>query len=262
MTGYRQAMPLIAAAGALLLLSSPTIAGDVRTERLQFKRGASSATVTGTLKGDQTVDYLVGASKGQSANVSLATNNTATYFNILAPGQNEVAFFNGSVNGNQFEGVLPETGDYRIRVYMMRSAARRNEVANYRLEVAIAPGTNAAASTQPAAGASAAAPATDAKVAGTGFHATGNIPCSMGGGQPTGQCAYGVTREGQGNGMVTVTKPDGRKCVIFFEKGRATGYDASQADRGTFSASRQSDLTTIRIGEERYEIPDAVITGG
>jgi hypothetical protein len=36
----------------------------------------------------------------------------------------------------------------------------------------------------------------------------------------------------------------------------------SQADRGAFSAARQGDLNVIRIGPERYEIPDAVIFGG
>jgi hypothetical protein len=133
----------------------------------------------------------------------------------------------------------------------MRSAARRNETANYRLEVAIG-------GTVPAVQ----APSTDAKVPGTNFDATGNLPCSMGGGQPTGSCAFGVKREGQGNGMVEVTKPDGRKRVIFFEKGRANGYDASQADRSAFKASRQGDLTIVHIGNERYEIPDAVIYGG
>ena len=70
-------------------------------------------------------------------NVSIATRNTATYFNILAPGETEVVFFNGSVSENQYEGVLPATGDYRIRVYMMRSAARRNEQADYRLEMIV-----------------------------------------------------------------------------------------------------------------------------
>jgi hypothetical protein len=111
--------------------------GDIRTERVHFAKGATSAVVEGTITGYQTVDYVLGASKGQSMNVSMATKNTATYFNILAPGETEVAFFNGSMSENQFEGVLPATGDYRIRVYMMRSAARRNEKANYRLEMIV-----------------------------------------------------------------------------------------------------------------------------
>lgn len=102
----------------------------------------------------------------------------------------------------------------------------------------------------------------DAMVPGTNYHATGNIPCSMGGGQPTGNCPFGVKREGNGSGFVTVTKVDGRTRTIFFNNGQATGYDQSQADRGQFSATKQSDLYIIYIGEERYEIPEAVIFGG
>jgi len=227
--------------------------GKVRTERIQFKKGASSAVVNGRIKGEQTVDYLIGARQGQTANISMATKHTATYFNILAPGKTDEAFFNGSVSQNQFEGVLPADGTYRVRVYMMRSAARRNESASYRLELVI----GAAAATPQAA-----APSSDAKVAGTDFHATGNLPCTMSAGQPPGSCAFGVKREGQGNGLVTVTKPEGGTRTIFFKKGRATGYDVSQADRSAFKASRQGDSTIVRIGEERYEIPDAVINGG
>jgi hypothetical protein len=84
----------------------------------------------------------------------------------------------------------------------------------------------------------------------------------MGKGQPTGSCPFGVTREVGGSGIVTVTKPDGRTRAIFFENGKATGCDASEADPGKFSASREGDLNVVRIGDERYEIPDAVVSGG
>ena len=43
---------------------------------------------------------------------------------------------------------------------------------------------------------------------------------------------------------------------------RDAGYDVSEADPGEFSASREDDTTIVRIGTERYEIPDAVIMGG
>lgn len=102
----------------------------------------------------------------------------------------------------------------------------------------------------------------DARVARTAYQATGQIPCSMGDGQPTGSCAFGVTREGNGSGVVTVTKPDGRTRAIFFDSGEAIGYDMSEADPGEFAAEKQSDLNIIHIGPERYEIPDAVIFGG
>jgi hypothetical protein len=243
---------------ALVATAAPVLAGDIRTERVQFAPGATSAVVEGSITGYEVVDYVLGARKGQSMNVSMATDNTGNYFNILAPGENEVAMFNGSVSENQYEGVLPESGDYKVRVYLMRSAARRDEVAKYRLEMIIGAGEGGSSKTAPAT-----TPSTgDALVPGTDYHAAGNIPCSMGGGAPTGSCPFGVKRQGGGSGMVTVTKPDGRTRTIFFENGRATGADVSQADPGKFSASKQGDMTIVRIGRERYEIPDAVVSGG
>lgn len=238
------------AASLFLLLPAPTSAqDDIRTERVRFSRGASSATVEGSVTGYDAVDYVLGAKAGQYMNVSMATDNSANYFNILAPGESNVAMFIGSTSGTQYEGTLPSTGDYKIRVYLMRSAARRNEAANYRLEMIISGSGNDALEN-------------DALVPGTLYHATGSIPCSMGGGQPTGSCEFGVQRKGNGSGIVTVTKPDGRTRSIFFENGNATGADVSQADPGEFSASKESDLSIVRIGDERYEIPDAVIYGG
>jgi hypothetical protein len=149
--------------------------------------------------------------------------------------------------GNAYEGSLPATGDYIIQVGLNRNARRNNEVANYRLKINITGGNKNGA---------------DAKVPGTNYHATGNVTCSMGNGQPAGSCPFGVTRRGNGSADVTVTKPDGRKRVIFFDKGKAIGADTSQADPGAFSASKQGDIYIIRIGKERYEIFEAVIFGG
>ncbi|MBW4581167.1 MAG: hypothetical protein KME42_16490 [Tildeniella nuda ZEHNDER 1965/U140] len=234
-----------------VVFTPPTVLAqsNIRTQRVQFKPGANSATVQGSIKGYQTVDYVLNARKGQIMNVSMATRHSATYFNILAPGETEVAMFNGSINGNQYEGTLLKSGDYKIRVYMMRSAARRNEMANYRLETIVSTRDNTSSGG-------------DATVPGTNYNATGNIPCSMGGGQPTASCSFGVTRQGNGNGTVTVTKTDGRTRAIFFKNGKAEGYDQSQADTGRFSATKQGDLNIVRIGQERYEIPDAAIFGG
>jgi hypothetical protein len=106
--------------------------------------------------------------------------------------------------------------------------------------------------------------ASAAERAGQGqFDATGKIPCAQHSGQPMGQCEFGVAREGGGNATVVVTRPDGRTRAIFFVNGRASSADSSQADGyGEFSARRESDLNLIRVGDERYEIPDAVVQGG
>ena len=44
------------------------------------------------------------------------------------------------------------------------------------------------------------------------------------------QCEMGVARDGGGTATVVVTRPDGRKRFIFFEKGKAVSADLSQAD--------------------------------
>ena len=238
------------------LLVTPILAQDeIRQERVQFKPGESSAVVEKSITGYETVDYVLNARQGQYMNVSMATDNGANYFNILTPGETEVAMFNSSMAENQYEGILPESGDYKIRVYMMRSAARRNEVANYRLEMIITESGDSSSTSEVSSD-------NDALVEGTNYNATGNIPCAMVTGQPTSSCPFGVTREGNGNGIVTVTKPDGQTRTIFFENGKAVGYDESEAERREFTVEKQEDLSLVSIGQERYEIPDAVIFGG
>ena len=109
---------------------------QIRQEQILFKKGASGATVTGAIKGDQTVDYQLRANEGQSMVVVFKPSNPSAYFNVLPPGL-ETALFIGSTLGNRFEGKLPADGVYTLRVYLMRNAARRNETAQYTLEVSI-----------------------------------------------------------------------------------------------------------------------------
>ena len=78
-----------------------------------------------------------------------------------------------------------------------------------------------------------------------------------------GQCDFGVARAGGGTAAVVVTLPDGRQRVIFFKTGKAVSANLSQADGNmSFSAGKEADLYLIRAGNERYEIPEAVIYGG
>lgn len=95
------------------------------------------------------------------------------------------------------------------------------------------------------------------------FDATGTFPCAQYAGQPTGQCKFGVSRAGGGYATVVIKKPNGRTRAIFYRMGRPIGADTSQADGyPEFRAVKEGDLHMIRIGDERYEIPDAVPLGG
>ncbi len=53
--------------------------------------------------------------------------------------------------------------------------------------------------------------------------------------------AFSVERSGGGSVIVFLTKPDGLTRAVFFEEGKATGYDVSQADHGEFKTTRRDD---------------------
>lgn len=248
-------------AACLFAVAAPTVvaADTIVSKPIQFAKGATSATVKGSLKGDSTIDYKLRAKAGQTMTVVLKSSNGSNYFNVLPPGSSDVAIFIGSNEGNEWKGVLPADGEYTIRVYLMRSAARRNESASYSLTVGI---MGAAAATAAAAPASTAGGSVERASQGK-FNATGNVPCAQAAGQPMGSCPFGVAREGQGTATVVVTRPDGRKRALYFQNGKATGADLGQADGGTaFRVRKNADLFLIDAGNERYEIPEAVITGG
>ena len=57
--------------------------------------------------------------------------------------------------------------------------------------------------------------------------------------------------------------PMGRTRAIFFRMGIPVGANSSQADGyGQFKAGKEADLNLIRVGDERYEIPDAAVLVG
>ena len=81
-------------------------------------------------------DYVIAAVAGQKVRVSFKTSNKSAYFNVMPRGD-ALALFNGSVSGDDYEGTLPTAGDYTIRVYLIRNAARQNPIAKYTLTIGL-----------------------------------------------------------------------------------------------------------------------------
>lgn len=226
-------------------------ASAIEVKPIRFAKGESMATVKGVLAGDQIIDYTLRTSAGQTMSVKLETDNASNYFNVLPPGSKDAAIFIGSTSGTEWTGALPVNGEYTIRLYLMRSAARRAESARFTLTVGV--------TGSPGSAARGAAPASDAKVENTPFHATGQVPCSMGS-APTGsqQCDFGVIRGATGNADVHVTPPGGLKRVLVFRGGSVTAEDGARVE-----AAKSSDQWSIEVNDyERYSIPEAVISGG
>lgn len=244
----------LALAFALLLTCSwlGVAAEPTESQTVQFETGTSSAEINGSIKGYKTIDYKLRARAGQTMSVRLDTDNTGNYFNVLPPGSDDVAIFIGSTSGNEWTGNLLEDGDYNIRVYLMRSAARRNEAATYLLTVGITGSASDTARAKPLMW--------DAKVKGTPYHATGTVPCSMGDTElGSMHCEFGVIRGGSGSAEVHVTPPGGFERVLIFENGKVTAAD----EGSNIKVSRSDDFWLIEVNDyEHYRIPDAVISGG
>lgn len=133
-------MKIWIAATLAALISLPVHAADagaVRIEPIAFTTSADSVQRKQSIKGDQTAEYRFNARTGQMLTVDFKPSNTSAYFNITAKGA-DYALFNGSIMGNHFSGTLPSDGEYTVQVYLMRNAARRNEVANYALSLRLA----------------------------------------------------------------------------------------------------------------------------
>jgi hypothetical protein len=244
---------------SILIVGAALAADGIESRPLSFAKGASSATVKGSIHGRQTIDYKLRARAGQTMTVTLKSVNAGLAFNVLPPGSKDVAI-EGAIELQNWSGALPADGEYTVRTYLDRAAARRGEKVSSTLAVGITGSTAAAAASDTgSAGASAAV----GRASEGRFDATGKIPCAQSKGQPMGQCDFGVARAGGGTATVVVTLPDGRKRTLFFEKGKATGADLSQAAGDmTFSATKEADLYRIQAGKERYEMPEAVVFGG
>jgi hypothetical protein len=225
---------------------------EIRTERVQFAKGATSAVIKGRLKGYSGVDYLVRGGAGQAIAVSLKRSNPSTYFNVLPPGSKDVAMY-AEQTGEDFKRVLPTDGDYTIRIYLVRAAARRNESSDYTLTVSVIGKTLAPISASK-----------DAVIPGTLFHASAKITCvpfiETLREKKAQECEAFVVRRGF-DGTATVEIPQENSVMrrILFVKGEPVASDSPSP----MTFSRKGDRTIVTFDtNESYEIPDALVFGG
>ena len=237
---------LALAVGAAMAMA----AEGIRREAVQFGKGASKTAIQGAIQGGETVDYVVRAAAGQTIWVALKGSNGQNYFNVLPPGVEDTAMHVGD-DGKDYSGMLPVEGEYRVRVYLMRPAARRNESSRYTLTVGV--------TGKPLLPISA---SKDALIPGTRFHASMTVPCVPALQTKAQKCEAFVIRRGfGGTGTVEVRGP-GTPSIprhILFIAGKPAASDALEA----MTYKREGEVTVVRIGaEERYEIPDLLLIGG
>lgn len=131
---------LAAVAAFLVALSAPAAAQ--MSSPIHFAKGADHAVLNGTIAGHEYHDYVLRARAGQTMAVKLTVTGTngdgGAFFNILPPGSDGVAIFNGSTSADGSGRVkLPEDGDYRVRVYLMGNDKDTGKTVGYSVRVSI-----------------------------------------------------------------------------------------------------------------------------
>ena len=123
---------------SFLILISCAIAaaqggGKAEPGRIEFKRGTSSTTISGQVRGDEQAEYVLSAKKGQHLTIKLTSVPTkSSVFQILGE-NNDTLGLEYDANFD-YAGVLPKTGDYLITV---RRPTAAKGTSRYKLTVTI-----------------------------------------------------------------------------------------------------------------------------
>ncbi len=144
--------------GLVLVMAAALLAAHVavaaqQPEEVHFRPGTASAVLQGRLTGWAMKEYALRAGKGQSARIEVTSRRINWLIVRFYPadkpdGDNDLM---NSDNANSFswEGTLPETGEYVLRLFIRRAQARRGGSVDYRARVTILPPGRTAPSPQP-----------------------------------------------------------------------------------------------------------------
>jgi hypothetical protein len=120
---------------ALILSLVFVVSAPAQTKvRVRFAKGASSATLKGRVAGYKYIDYILGASAGQTMSVILDSASPNLEFVIFDKNMENL---DGATGALDWSGELPSSGNYTIRVLFPRADARRGASGNFTLMIEI-----------------------------------------------------------------------------------------------------------------------------
>jgi hypothetical protein len=107
--------------------------GKAEPNRIEFKRGATSTTINGVVRGDEQAEYVLSAKKGQRLKIILTSvPSKSSVFQILGEDNDTLGLEHDAAFS--FIGALPKTGDYFITV---RRPTASKGTSRYKLMVTI-----------------------------------------------------------------------------------------------------------------------------
>lgn len=119
---------------AAMAFAVPAQGKETTSTRIDLPAAGKSGAYNGTIRGHESAEYVFQGAAGQKLRIDMKADNRSTFFNLVQDGKPEAVFV-GSVDGNTYNAALPGTGTYRVKVYLMRNAARQNIRAKYELRL-------------------------------------------------------------------------------------------------------------------------------
>jgi hypothetical protein len=134
---YRPSVPLTLVTFLLILFSGKVAiaqgGGKAEPNRIEFRRGTTSTTINGVVRGDEQAEYVLSAKKGQRLIIKLASVPAKSSVFQLLGEDNDTLGLEYDANFD-YSGVLPKTGDYFITV---KRPTEAKGTSRYRLSITI-----------------------------------------------------------------------------------------------------------------------------
>jgi hypothetical protein len=118
---------------AFVAVVGPVGAKEI-SRNVKFPPGASATILKGTISGRDGMTYRLSAGAGQTLQVLFSPSNRSCYFNLFRPSTGDAAHI-GSSSGNEYGESQTDKGVYKLQVYLMRNAARRNESCRFTVSI-------------------------------------------------------------------------------------------------------------------------------
>jgi hypothetical protein len=134
---YRPSVPLTLVTFLLILFTGKVAiaqgGGKAEPNRIEFRRGTTSTTINGVVRGDEQAEYVLSAKKGQRLIIKLASVPAKSSVFQLLGEDNDTLGLEYDANFD-YSGVLPKTGDYFITV---KRPTEAKGTSRYRLSITI-----------------------------------------------------------------------------------------------------------------------------
>lgn len=132
---------LLRLSAAITVCLFPLVAASLEADRrvpVSIQADGKPQVFEDSISDFEVVSYVIPLQEGQTLQAVLASSNAANHFDIHAPGEAK-PFYIGAESGNSHRLQVKASGNYTVRVFLLRFAAKDGQDARYALELTVSP---------------------------------------------------------------------------------------------------------------------------